>query len=56
MEEKKKYNIGGIIKRNISLGQDEPPEFEVIEESTEEVPSEVEFHKAEVAVHLRKTQ
>lgn len=54
MEEKKKYNIGGIVKRNIFLGQDKPPEFEVIEEFTEEVPSEVEFYKANVAVHLRE--
>lgn len=54
MEEKKKYNIGGIIKRNIFLDLDNLPESEVIEEFTEEVPSEVEFYKAKVAVHLRE--
>jgi hypothetical protein len=54
MEEKKKYNIGGIIKRNIFLDLDNLPESKVIEEFTEEVPSEVEFYKAKVAVHLRE--
>ena len=54
MEEKKKYNIEGIIKRNIFLEPDNPPESEVIEEFTEEVPSEVEFYKAKVAVYLRE--
>lgn len=54
MEEKKKYNIGGIVKRHIFLGQDKPDEFEVIKEFTEEISSEVEFYKANVAVHLRE--
>lgn len=54
MKEKKKYNIGGIVKRNISLGQDKPDDIEVIKEFTEEIPSEVEFYKANVAVHLRE--
>lgn len=56
MEEKKKYNIGGIMnfKRNFSLGEVKPDDIEVIEEFTEEAPSEVEFYKAKVAVHLRE--
>ena len=54
MEEKKKYNIGGIVKRDIFLNLDNIPESEVIEEFTEEAPSEAEFYKAKVAVFLRE--
>lgn len=54
MEKKKKYNIGGIVKRDIFFGEGKPPESEVIEEFTEEAPSEAEFYKAKVAVFLRE--
>ena len=54
MEKKKKYNIGGIVKRDIFFGEDRPLEVELIKESTEEAPSEAEFYKAKVAVFLRE--